>query len=59
MPAIIIVSRNLMNILLNVAEMDIPDFPTSETSEHDVSTPTLVANPLPPPTRVHKNRSEA
>jgi len=39
MPAIIIVPRNLMNNLLNVAVMDIRDFPTSETSEHEVSTP--------------------
>lgn len=36
-------------ILLNVAVMDIRDFPTSETSEHEVSSPTPAANPLPPP----------
>ena len=40
MPDIIIMPRNLMNNLLNVAVMDIRDFPTSETSEHEVSTPT-------------------
>jgi hypothetical protein len=46
-------------ILLTIAVMDIRDFPTSETSEHEVSSPTPAANPLPPPSQKRKNRSEA
>jgi len=51
----------LVYVVLNffVAGMDVPDFQTSETSEHEVSSPTLVGNPLPPPSQVRKNRSQS